>query len=62
MMGNPTGKMQSQGPHECSEYEPIQTIKNLSLEDEGEEPEDAGCDSCAHLNHGECMIYKREKY
>lgn len=54
--------MQNRGTHECSEYQPIQSIKNLSFQEEENESEDAGCDSCAHLNHGECMIYKRQQY
>lgn len=45
---------------ECSEYEPIQAIRSLSMDDYGEkESEDAGCDSCIHLNNGDCDIYTR---
>jgi len=43
---------------ECSEYEPIQVVKNLGNNIEDSEIEHAGCDSCIHCNNGECMVYK----
>lgn len=46
--------------HECSEYEPIQTVNNLAATFEETEEEDAGCDSCVHFSQSECQIYKRE--
>ena len=50
--------------HECSEYEPIQTIVNLTdsydeISEESEE-ESAGCDSCVHYSQSECQIFNRQ--
>lgn len=47
---------------ECSEYEPIQTVNGLSIDyGEEKESEDAGCDSCVHLNNGDCDIYSQRR-
>lgn len=44
---------------ECSEYQPIQATNNIILSYGEYVEEDAGCDSCIHLNENECQIYKR---
>jgi hypothetical protein len=41
---------------ECTDYQPIQTIKNLAAEDL-EITEDMSCDSCIHNKKGQCEIY-----
>jgi len=41
---------------ECSEYQPIQAIKN-SIIDDLEIAEDAGCDSCIRYKNGQCEVY-----
>jgi hypothetical protein len=43
---------------ECIDYQPIQTIKNFSLDDL-EIAEDAGCDSCVRFKEGQCEIYTK---
>jgi hypothetical protein len=41
---------------ECTDYQPIQTLKNLATEDL-ETAEDANCDSCIHNKKNQCEIY-----
>lgn len=42
---------------ECTNYQPIQAIKNSSMDDL-EIAEDAGCDSCVRNKNGQCEIYE----
>jgi hypothetical protein len=41
---------------ECSDYQPIQTLRT-NLLDDLEIAEDAGCDSCVRYNKGQCEIH-----
>jgi hypothetical protein len=43
---------------ECSDYQPIQTLKIFSMDDL-EIAEDAGCDSCVRNNKGQCEIHEK---
>jgi hypothetical protein len=42
---------------ECTDYQPIQAIKNSSVEDL-EIAEDTECDSCVRYKKGQCEIYE----
>jgi hypothetical protein len=44
-----------QTAQDCTEYQPIQTLK--SSMDALEIAEDTECDSCIHFNKGQCDVY-----